>query len=238
MNSKKVFRILASLLLAIAAFFFIITFSIGLPIYLRPFYYAHINAMDLPSISGHSYGEIKEAYDEVLDYLTLPNKEFSAGIMRYSEEGAAHFADCKVLFDLNASVLFASATVIALLLIVGRRLKITYRLGKRSSAFWAAVSAIVFPIIIGTLAATNFDRAFVIFHSIFFPGKENWIFDPKTDEIITVLPQDFFMDCAILIGVGVVVLCTAIICTEFVIAKKNTANQPQVASNEPVPVLK
>ena len=158
--------------------------------------------------------------------------------MRYYAEGEAHFADSKVLFDLNASVLFASASVIALLLIFGRRLKITYRLGKRSSAFWASVSAIVLPIMIGALAATNFDRAFVIFHSIFFPGKENWIFDPTTDEIITVLPQDFFMDCAILIGIGVVVLCTAIISTEFVLARKKIANQPQVASNEPVPVLK
>ena len=32
-------------------------------------------------------------------------------------------------------------------------------------------------LVIGAAAATNFDRAFTVFHSLFFPGKDNWIFD-------------------------------------------------------------
>ena len=59
------------------------------------------------------------------------------------------------------------------------------------------------PVVLGILAALDFNRAFVVFHSIFFPGKSNWIFDYRTDPIILVLPQNFFMHCAMLIAAGI-----------------------------------
>ena len=70
------------------------------------------------------------------------------------------------------------------------------------------------PIMIGCLSALDFDRAFVIFHSIFFPGKTNWVFDWYADPIIRVLPQEFFMDCAILIGVGLIAMAVGILVWE------------------------
>ena len=70
------------------------------------------------------------------------------------------------------------------------------------------------PIAIGALSALDFDRAFVIFHSIFFPGKTNWVFDWYTDQIIRVRPQEFFMDCAILIGVGLITMAVGILIWE------------------------
>ena len=78
--------------------------------------------------------------------------------------------------------------------------------------------AIVLPLLLGGLISLDFDRAFTIFHSIFFPGKDNWVFNPYTDEIIRVLPQNFFMNCAILIGAGVIVLSAAIFTVEAVMA--------------------
>ena len=72
---------------------------------------------------------------------------------------------------------------------------------------------------VGGLAALDFDRAFVIFHRVFFPGKENWIFDWQTDPIILFLPQDFFRNCAILILLLLLVWCGALIAAD-VWAKK------------------
>ena len=72
---------------------------------------------------------------------------------------------------------------------------------------------------VGGLTALDFDRAFVIFHRVFFPGKENWIFDWQTDPIILFLPQDFFRNCAILILVLLLVWCGALIAAD-VWAKK------------------
>ena len=139
-----------SLLFAAALFCFIVTVSIGLPIYFRPFYYAHIDPMHLPEYSGFTKAEIKTAYDEVLDYLTIPGKPFGTGVMAHSAEGAAHFADCKVLFDLNAAVLLCSGVVLLVLWLLRRMGKTgAYRLGRRSAAFYAALSAVVLPLVSG-----------------------------------------------------------------------------------------
>ena len=206
----------AAVLLAVAVFFLILTASIGLPIYIRPFYYAHIDALDLPEVSGFTADQIMEAYDEVLDYLTLPGREFGTGIMACSDSAADHFRDCRVLFDLNFWVLAGSAAVIAGLLILSRMGLIgALKLGGRGGAFWGALAAVGLPLIIGSLAALDFNRAFVIFHSIFFPGKDNWLFNWYQDQIIRVLPQQFFMNCAILIGAGVLGLSLIIIVAEI-----------------------
>ena len=204
---------LRSVLCLISVFLFLLTAAIGLPIYIRPFYYAHIEAFDLARVSGYSEEEIREAYDEVLDYLTLPGKEFSTGVLPLSAEGKAHFEDCKVLFDLNASILAGSGLVLAVLFFMRKKWG-PYRIGKHSAPFWAAVLSVTAPIMIGCLAALDFDRAFVIFHSIFFPGKTNWVFDWYADPIIRVLPQEFFMDCAILIGAGLITMAVGILLWE------------------------
>ena len=43
---------LLSILCALCVFFFLLTAAIGLPIYIRPFYYAHIEAFDLARVSS------------------------------------------------------------------------------------------------------------------------------------------------------------------------------------------
>ena len=64
--------------------------------------------------------------------------------------------------------------------------------------------------LIGIAAATDLDRAFIVFHSLFFPGKDNWIFDQRTDPIIRLMPEEFFRNCAILI-LALLILAAAVI---------------------------
>ena len=66
-------------------------------------------------------------------------------------------------------------------------------------------------IVIGAAAATNFDHAFTVFHSLFFPGKDNWIFDLAQEPIITLMTEDFFRTCAVLILAVLIAACAAII---------------------------
>lgn len=61
----------------IALFLFLLSFAISLPILSRWFYYIQINTLGLEEASGHTYAEIKEAYDQILDYLLLPGRECS-----------------------------------------------------------------------------------------------------------------------------------------------------------------
>lgn len=210
-----------SVLLVISTVVLTITFSIGLPIYFRPFYYAHIEALDMPHVTDLTKEEIKEAYDEVLDFCTQRGGQFSAGVLKFSEEGASHFADCKRLFNLNLFALLVSATLIGVIIILKRTKIITlarprgYNLG-----FWAGIGTLVSFATVGGLAALDFDEAFRIFHTLFFPGKDNWLFDPRVDEVIMIMPEEFFMNCAILILASIVVISLTLIIVGIV--EKNT----------------
>ena len=68
------------------------------------------------------------------------------------------------------------------------------------------------PVVLGILVALFWDKVFVVFHELFF-NNDFWIFDYRTDPIILLLPDEFFMHCALLIFGGVllgVVVCMVI----------------------------
>ena len=206
---------LCALLCTITSFFLIITFSVGLPIYCRPFYYMHIDLLNLER-SGYSAAQIKEAYNEILDYLTLPGGSFHAGVFPFTESGASHFADCKVLFTMNAVLFVLSAIILIALYLMKKRGTISsLYIGRFHASFYAALSALLLIVLITILASMDFYAAFVTFHSIFFPGKENWILDYRTDPIINVMPQDFFLHCALLIGASIILISLVIIFTQL-----------------------
>lgn len=53
---------------------------------------------------------------------------------------------------------------------------------------------------LGAVITMNFSECFVIFHEIFF-DNDLWIFDSRTDFMIRMLPEGFFYDMVIRIGV-------------------------------------
>ena len=112
---KRILNITLSALLCLAICVLTITVSIGLPIYFRPFYYMQIEDLRLPEITGYDVDTIKAAFDELLNFLTLPGQEFGTGVFAYSEDGAEHFRDCKKLFDLNITALIISLAVIVMI---------------------------------------------------------------------------------------------------------------------------
>ena len=204
-----------SLLCTVVLALLVLSFSISVPILFRPFYYVQINALNLPQQTGWSAETIREAYDQVLDFCVL-GKPFGTGQLAWSESGRSHFADVRGLFLLDFAVLAVTALLAVLLLILYKRGRLRfYRFGGRGPGFWAGVLAAGLVLAVGGLAALDFNRAFTVFHAIFFPGKDNWLFDPATDQIILVMLETFFRNCAILIGVVLLVCCGALICSDL-----------------------
>ena len=207
MKSSKSLTVLMSLALALA----LLTGSIAVPILCRPFYYAHIGPLKLVERTGLTENEIKTAFDEMLDYC-LGAEEFSTGVLKWSEEGKAHFTDVRELFLLDLRVLGVSFGLLAAALLyahfTGRRPARPLGCGP---GFWAGAGLGAAFLLVGALAALDFNRAFVVFHALFFPGKDNWLFDPAEDQIINILPQEFFRNCAILILLLLIAGCAALI---------------------------
>ena len=218
---KKGVNVSLTVLYIIAVALLVLSFSIALPIVCRFFYYIQIDPLNLPEATGYDHGTIKKAYDEVLDFLMFGG-EFKAGVFAFTKEGAAHFYDCKRLFMLDFIVLFFSFAVVVTLKIL-EKIKIIRLLtvGGHNPSFISAVSLVGVFLVVGVLVALDFESAFVTFHHIFFPGKSNWIFDERYDEIIKILPAQFFLNCAILIFTALTIFCAVII---FLSVRKRNRN--------------
>lgn len=208
----------------------LITFSICLPIYFRPFYYMQIEPLEIEEKTGYSKEEIIDSFDELMDYLTLPGKEFSTGVFKHSEDGESHFYDCKVIFTINTILFFISLAVVVTLLILEKKklFKLCKPFGFSVLLTCGVVTISVF-IILAILIFSNFDKAFKIFHQLFFPGKDNWLFNPRKDQIIYALPEQFFANCAILIASSIILGC--IIFIVYSIIKKKTESKKRSLEN-------
>lgn len=205
-----------TVVLAVVTAVFILTFSIAVPILLRPFYYLHIGPLDLEASTGLSRAQIVQAYDEMMDFCTGRTDEFSTGVLPWSQSGRDHFVDVRGLFLLDLRAAALSGLLLLGWTLVRKRSGVQpYRFMKRSFSFWGSAGLCGAFLCVGALAALNFSRAFVLFHAIFFPGKDNWLFDPRTDAIIRILPQVFFRNCALLILILIVAICAFLILREL-----------------------
>ena len=203
-------------LTAVATALWVLTCSIAVPLLVRPFYALHITPLQLEENTGLTREQILEAYDDVMDYCLGLREDFAAGVLPFSADGAAHFADVQKLFLLDLWVLGISTLVLLILWLVRRRTGLRLlRPAGRGPAFWGCVGLGAAFLVVGALAATDFDRAFTIFHTLFFPGKDNWIFSPATDPVILILPQEFFRNCALLILGVLLALCALLIGLDF-----------------------
>ncbi len=202
---EKLSAIARAILLALV----ILTGAIAVPILFRPFFHWHIEAFDLPELTGLTVTEIKTAYKEMLDYCIGLADTFSVGVLPFSESGAAHFADVKKLFLLDLSVLAAAVILLIGVWFYSRRKPV--RLLGHTPGFWSAMGLGVTFLTVGGLAALDFDRAFAVFHKLFFPGKDNWIFSSVSDPVIKMLPAEFFRNCAVLILVLVLISCAGLL---------------------------
>lgn len=207
---KKTVSVLMSIITALA----ILTGSIAVPVLIRPFYYAHISPMELTQY-GLTETEIKDAYNDMMDFCLGFSGEFSAGKLPFSEEGASHFADVRGMFIADLMIF----TACILIFIVLKVLKFEpHKFAGFSPSFYGALGLLVLAIVIGVFVAVDFNATFMVFHRLFFPGKTNWVFYPDVDPIIRYLPEVFFRNCAILIFSVMAIACILIMALD---AKKS-----------------
>lgn len=193
---SKALSLLTSLLLAVA----VLTGAIAVPILWRGFYYLQIDSLALPARTGYSPALIREAFDEVMDYLVFGG-EFGTGQLPYSQEGYAHFADCRFLFRLDFIALAVSLVLVVLILWLCRKnhLRLHHFFG-HGVAFWTFLGLVLCLAALGIWAAVDFSSLFTAFHHLAFPDKTNWLFNAATDPIILILPEAFWLRAAALVG--------------------------------------
>lgn len=154
----------------------------------------------------------------ITDYLSGREHTFQftftqdgADYVCFHETEQQHMADCKVLFDLNRTVLLLSAFAAALLC-CGTYFLRRFRRQIARGALWGCLApmAAVLGLIVWGLA--DFDGLFVLFHRLSF-ANDLWLLNPQTDLLIRLMPTSFFIHCAALLGgtwLGMLLLMAAV----------------------------
>lgn len=117
----------------------------------------------------------------------------------FNEQDRLHMADVKNLFlgGLKLRTICLIVFLVLLVLLVARKADWKHLL---PIAYFISVG--VFLALIAFLAVAfsiDFTKCFTIFHKIFFTN-DLWLFDEDTDYMIRMLPEGFFSDMAVRIG--------------------------------------
>ena len=176
----------------------LISTGLILAINLRALYRMDISYLNIEQTSGYSKAVILENYNALIDYCS----PFFQGPLIFptlpsSPQGLQHFAEVKNIFTAFYYLLVISLALLIPAILYARRHHY-HKLLKIS-----AITTVILPVIVGLTCSINFDRAFILFHKLFF-RNDYWLFDPATDPIIDLLPSEFFLHCAIVIIVVVI----------------------------------
>ena len=239
MTQKKTY--LSWLLGLICAFSLMIVFlitSVEAVAYWTPHYYeneytryqvaddVHMEMDDLLYVTDEMMAYLRGSRDDLnIDTVVdgTPREFFNA-------REKAHMADVRNLFlgglALRRLCLFLAAASVALLALLKVPLKhLLPRMLCAGTVLFLGVTALLAGII-----STDFTKYFIIFHKIFFTN-DLWQLDPRTDLLINIVPEPFFMDTAARIGItfclmtgALFLLCLACILREHRRGKSGAEN--------------
>ncbi|MDO5291945.1 MAG: TIGR01906 family membrane protein [bacterium] len=190
-------RKLSNLGIGILFTLFFISIGVILVINCRNIYRHDIKALNLVEQTGYSQEEIIKNYDALIDYCSPFNKgELRFPTLPSSESALSHFKEVKDIF-----IAFYFIAIITGIMLV---MAIFYKRKKKDYGYLrtSSITCIVLPLLVGAACAINFDQTFILFHKLFF-NNDDWLFDPITDPIILLLPEEFFLHCAIFIVIFV-----------------------------------
>ena len=168
--------------LATMLMLFIISLAIVFTVFFKQLYYLDINYLGIDLTSGMSVETIKKNYDVLM-----------------STNGRIHFEEVKTIFEAIQVIMVVSG-LISLPLVIRRFKEKEYRFLKLTGLI-----TIIVPAMLGFVVALDFESAFITFHQIVFRNNY-WVFDYRSDPVINILPETFFMHCFIMIVIIVITL--------------------------------
>lgn len=189
----KLLKNLLRLIFSMSLFLFVIISSVKITLNFRPLYYFDIKYLNLEKYTSLNNLQIKSTYDYLINYLNSSKSiDFNIPLLPSSQEGIIHFIEVKKLF-LKFNFILGICTLITIFAIY-------FAIKYKDYLFLKWCSNIIFCTCFLLLSGFlwNFDKCFTFFHKLFF-NNDYWLLDPKTDPIINILPETYFLHCALLI---------------------------------------
>ena len=185
--------------LAVLCTLTVICLAVSITVWFRPLYYADISLLDIPEKFGYSEEICRENYNALIDYNVIGGpSELEFPDMEMSEHGRIHFEEVKRIFIFMQIEALAGIAVLAAVYF------------RRKQKGWMHLTGFVTAAIAATVLMAiviDWEWAFETMHSLLF-DNDYWLFNPKTDPVIKILPDEFFMHCGIMI-IGLTAAFTA-----------------------------
>ena len=161
----------------------------------------------VPGFTGYTAEQVREATGSILSDVILGPPEFAVEVNGQPVLDAAersHMVDVYNVMRIFIGVV--GLAVLALVLIVwpNRRRGWAWRAVARGGAALALVG-----VVIGVAVLFFFDAAFLLFHLVFFP-QGNFMFDPRTQRLPLLFPDQFWTETSTAIAIGGFVLALAV----------------------------
>lgn len=181
-----------------------VVFSVILTLNISPILYSlFIKLNKVPNYNNLSKEEILNDYNNIIHYLNSPQEEvLKFKNFKISPIGEFHFLEVKEIFSSIYLICLACLILGIILFILLKKFKLKISL-KAFNIFFYEVLFILLGLILSFYL--NFSKVFTLFHKIFF-NNDYWIFDPKKDPIINVLPESYFLFLAVFILFLVMIL--------------------------------
>ena len=171
----------------------VISGAVVITLNFRPLYRLDMRLFSISEESGYPEDEVYANYKALIAYNNLGGGEtLELPTMPVSETARIHFAEVKRIFIAIELAFLASLPVSVLLVFMALR---------RKEYGWLLVTGLfcgVLPLALGLLVAAGWEQFFIGFHEMVF-SNDYWIFDPAYDPVILILPDGFFLHCAVMI---------------------------------------
>lgn len=163
---------------------------------------------DVARITGYTPAQVHDVTGSILSDLVFGPPDFDAtvnGVAVLEPRERSHMVDVRTVL-LSLGLVALAATVLLAGLMVASR-------GRRW--FWRAVGTgasvlVGGVIVVGVGFALFFDQAFGIFHEIFFPPG-TYTFDPRTDRLVQLFPDQFWSETSVAIALVVLLLAFLVV---------------------------
>jgi integral membrane protein (TIGR01906 family) len=185
---------------------------------------------DVAALTGYSPAEVRQVTGGILSDLVFGPPSFDVTVNGQPVLDArerSHMADVRNVFmGLGVVALVAAAIMV----VAG--------IWSRGRAwFWRSVRAgsrltLAGVVVVGIGFAVFFEQAFLLLHEVFFP-EGNYQFDPRTEKLVQLLPDQFWAETTVAVALAVLALTiAALVGSDRLLARSLRAEKPVAAGGE------
>ncbi|NLN15455.1 MAG: TIGR01906 family membrane protein [Tissierellia bacterium] len=195
-----------SLILVISISLFFLAFSIEINSYNKNYYLRSYEKHGVYDVTKRSEEDLSVITNDIISYLKGHGGD-ELLTPHFNEREVLHMRDVQDLFNLARTIKYISFLVSLAIIFLFLYRKEYISLGR--TLFYGPFFLYFLLILLAILASKDFTKYFTYFHLVFF-DNDLWILDPRTDLMIQMLPEAFFMGMALRILLSFLVFLSII----------------------------